>query len=381
MKTRAAVLWEVGQEWSIEDVELGDPRPEEVLVQLKAAGMCHSDEHIVTGSLFAPPEVEEAVGRGFLPMIGGHEGAGVVTAVGEGVTAFAPGDHVTASFIPSCGSCYYCNTGRKNLCDMGINLFGPGMLTDQVDRHHAKGEAVWTFTKLGTFAEHMLVHEASLIKIEQDIPFIPAALVSCGVATGWGSVVNAGEVRAGETVVIIGCGGVGMNAVQAAAIAGAGRVIAVDPVEFKREKAQEFGATHTANSVEEALELVMDLTVGRLAEKVIITVGEPEGSIIAPSMALVGKAGTLVMTSVASMAQIETQLSLFDLTMFGKRIQGTIFGSGNPQAEIPKLLGLYQQGKLKVDEMATQTYSLDQINEGYQAMRDGKNIRGVITFD
>jgi Zn-dependent alcohol dehydrogenase len=201
------------------------------------------------------------------------------------------------------------------------------------------------------------------------------------VATGWGSVVNAGEMKAGETVVVIGCGGVGMNAVQAAAIAGAGRVIAVDPVEFKREKAQEFGATHTANSVEEALPLVMDLTVGRLAEKVIITVGEPEGDIIAPSMALVAKAGTLVMTSVASMAQIDTKLSLFDLTLLGKRIQGSIFGSGNPQSEIPKLLGLYRQGKLKVDEMVTQTYSLDQINEGYQAMRDGKNIRGVITFD
>ena len=158
------------------------------------------------------------------------------------------------------------------------------------------------------------------------------------------------------------------------------KLVRTDPI-AAFEWAQQFGATHTANSVEEALPLVMDLTVGRLAEKVIITVGEPEGDIIAPSMALVAKAGTLVMTSVASMAQIDTKLSLFDLTLLGKRIQGSIFGSGNPQSEIPKLLGLYRQGKLKVDEMVTQTYSLDQINEGYQAMRDGKNIRGVITFD
>jgi S-(hydroxymethyl)glutathione dehydrogenase/alcohol dehydrogenase len=365
----------------VEEVELGAPRKGEVLVQLKAAGMCHSDEHLVTGGLFAPPEVVEEVGRGFLPMIGGHEGAGVVVEVGEGVDKLSPGDHVAASFIPSCGDCHFCNTGRKNLCDTGAFLFGPGMLRDQVDRHHARDKAVWTFCKLGTFAEHMLVSETSLVKIDEDVPFSPAALVSCGVATGWGSVVNAAEVRAGETVVVIGVGGVGINSVQAARIAGAARVIAVDPVEFKREMAQEFGATHTVKSMEEALPLVTDLTIGRLADKVIITVGEPEGEMIAPAMALVSKAGTLVMTAVASMAQIDTQLSLFDLTMFNKRIQGSIFGSGNPQDAIPELLNLYRLGKLRLDELVTRTYSLDQINEGYQDMRDGKNIRGVITFD
>ena len=382
MKTRAAVLWGINEPWSVEEVDIGDPMPGEVLVKMKAAGMCHSDEHLVTGETSLTPEMLEMVGgRDIIPIIGGHEGAGVVEMVGEGVTRFAPGDHVTASFIPSCGQCHWCIEGHQNLCDLGALLFAPGMITDGTDRHHAKGQPVGTMCKLGTFAEHMVVSEASLVKIEQDYPFPQAAIVSCGVATGWGSVVHRAEVMAGDTVVVIGVGGVGINSVQAARIAGASRIIAVDPVEFKRETAQALGATHTAASMEEALPLVMELTAGRMAEKAIITLGAMKGEYIFPAMELVGKTGTVVVTAQGDVTETDAQMSSFFLSMWNKEVKGTIFGSANPRVEIPKLLSMYRGGQLKLDELITKTYSLDQINEGYQAMRDGKNIRGVIVFD
>ena len=381
MKTRAAVLWKYKEPWSIEEVDLDPPKAGEVLVQMKAAGLCHSDEHLVTGETRLSPEMLELAGREMLPIIGGHEGAGVVVEVGENVTTVAPGDHVAASFIPSCGRCHWCVTGHQNLCDLGAFLFAPGMMTDGTDRHHVRGEWVNTMCKLGTFSEHTVVSEDSLIKIDQDYPFPQAAIVSCGVATGWGSAVHRAEVKAGDTVVVIGVGGVGINAVQGAREAGAVKIIAVDPVEFKREKAQEMGATHVANSMEEALPLVTEITNGILAEKAIITVGSMKGEYIGPAMELVGKCGTVVVTAQGDMLETDAQLSSFFLSMWNKEVKGTIFGSGNPRSEIPKLLNLYRQGRLKLDELITKTYTLDQINEGYQAMRDGKNIRGVITFE
>ena len=381
MKTRAAVLWEVNQPWSVEEVELDPLRPGEILVETKAAGLCHSDEHLVTGATEAPAETVEQYGRGLLPMIGGHEGSGVVAEVGEGVTRFAPGDHVAVCFIPSCGHCRYCLTGRHNLCDMGQFLMSAGMISDQVDRHHAKGRDVWVMCKLGTFAEHMMVTENSLVKIDDDIPFGAASLVSCGVATGWGSAVNRAEVKPGDTVVVIGVGGVGINAVQGARHAGAARIIAVDPAEFKRENAQKFGATHTATSMAEAMPMVVDLTAGRMADSAIVTIGEVKGEHLQQAMSLVGKDSTVVVTGLAPRLQIEAEISLAELTLYNKQIRGSLYGSQSPQLAIPKLLSLYQQGQLKLDELITQTYTLDQINEGYQDMRDHKNLRGVITFE
>ena len=234
---------------------------------------------------------------------------------------------------------------------------------------------------IGTFSEVTVVNEASCIKIEKDIPLDKAALVGCGVTTGWGSATYAADVKSGETVVIVGCGGVGMNAVQGAAMAGAANVIAVDPVEFKREQAQVFGATHTASSLEEATALVMDLTWGAMAEKCIITVGEGRGHHIAPAMAIIGKGGRVVHTSVADINDTEVTMSLFDLTLMQKELVGSIFGSANPRRDIPRLLRMYQNGTLKLDELVTNTYALDDINVGYQAMRDGENIRGMVMYD
>jgi NDMA-dependent alcohol dehydrogenase len=382
MKTRAAVLWDVGQDWKIEEVELDDPGPGEIVVQTKAAGLCHSDEHLVQGDMSISNADMEAMGLPpMFPIIGGHEGSGLVVQVGSGVTSVGVGDHVAASFIPSCGRCRWCSTGQQNLCDLGAKVFEPGMITDGRVAHHIAGAEASALAKLGTFSEHMLLSQDSVVKVEADLPWGPAAVVSCGVATGWGSAVHRAQVESGDTVVVIGVGGIGANAVQGARMAGAKRIVAIDPIEFKREKAMEFGATHTFSSLEEATPAISEMTWGQNADKVIITVGLVDGAMIAPAMAVVRKGGTLVVTSVANMMATDVQLSLFDLAMMNKEIKGTIFGSGNPRFDIPNLLSMYREGTLQLDELITKTYTLDQINEGYQDMRDGTNIRGVIMFD
>jgi NDMA-dependent alcohol dehydrogenase len=370
MKTRAAVLWEPNSKWSVEEIELDEPKFGEVLVKMKASGMCHSDEHLVTQDLPFPP-----------PIIGGHEGAGIVEKVGPGVTTLAVGDHVVFGFIPACGRCPSCSTGHQNLCDMGA-LMGLGtQITDGTSRHHARGEDLKLMCLLGTFAEHTVVNEASVIKIANDLPFEKACLVGCGVTTGWGSAVYAADVQAGETVVVVGVGGIGANAIQGARMAGAKRIIAIDPIEFKREKAMEFGATHTFASVEEAIPGVAELTWGRNADKVILTLGVGSGEIMLPAMAMLAKRGRAVVTNIHPAMEMEVKMSLLDLTLMEKQVVGSLFGSANPRADIPKLLEMYQDGSLDLDNLVTRTYSLDDVNQGYDDMRDGKNIRGVLVMD
>ncbi len=380
MKVRAGLIHGVGQDWQVEEIEVGDPQAGEVLVEWKAAGMCHSDEHIVTGDMVPPKEAWPMLGiDDFFPIVGGHEGAGVIAAVGPGVSSVAVGDHVSASFIPSCGRCRYCSTGRQNLCDAGAGAFQKGMITDGTARHHTTdGREVGLYAKLGTFAEYSCVAESQVIKVDADLPLDAVALVSCGVATGWGSATNRAAITAGESAVVVGIGGIGINAVQGAAMAGARHVIAIDPVEFKREKAMEMGATHTFASMEEAMPAVAQLTEGMMADKVILTPGVMYGDLMKLGTALAGKGGTIVVTAVAPMNQTESSVNLFELAMWNKEIKGTIFGSLNPRADIPRLLNLYRDGQLKLDELITNRYPLDEINAGYQAMRDGENIRGVI---
>ncbi|CAN5583898.1 NDMA-dependent alcohol dehydrogenase [soil metagenome] len=380
MKCKAGIVRGTHQDWEIADIEVDPPRAGEVLVQWVAAGMCHSDEHLVTGDMVPPEEAWPLMGiESFFPIIGGHEGAGVVAEVGPGVTSVAVGDHVSASFVPACGRCRYCSTGRQNLCDAGAGAFQKGMITDGTSRHRlADGSDVNLFAKLGTFSEYSCVAESQVIKVETDIPLEAVALVSCGVATGWGSATNRAAVQAGDTVVVVGIGGIGINAVQGAKMAGATHVIAIDPVEFKREKAMEFGATHTFSSMEEAMPAVMELSWGHMADKVIMTPGVMYGELMELGTKLAGKGGTIVVTAVAPITQTESSVNLFELAMYNKEIKGTIFGSLNPRADIPKLLGLYRDGQLMLDELITNRYPLDQINVGYQAMRDGENLRGVI---
>lgn len=382
MKVKAAVVYAPGQDWSVEEIEIGEPKAGEVQVRTAYAGLCHSDEHVLTGDMVPPPEALEQFGvTEWFPVLGGHEGSGVVEAVGEGVTSVQPGDHVSASFIPGCGRCHFCATGRQNLCDLGAGTMAGGMVTDGTFRHHtADGKPITALAKLGTFAEAMVVAESSVIKVEPDLPLSAVCLVSCSVATGFGSAVNRAEVGPGHTVVVVGIGGVGANAVQGAKAAGAANVVAIDPVEFKREKAMELGATHTANSMEEATALVTDLTMGRMADSVILTPGVLYGEMIQPAVALTQKGGTIVATAVAPWAQQDVKLNLFELTLFQKQLRGSIFGSASPRSAIPELLNMYRNGRLKLDELITKEYTLDKINEGYQDLRDGKNIRGVIKF-
>src|SRR4051794_17716001 len=223
VKTKAAILWEVNTPWSVEEIELDEPKAGEVLVRMAASGLCHSDEHLVTGDL--PFE---------LPMIGGHEGAGIVEEVGSDVSWLQPGDHVVFGFIPSCGRCQSCSTGHQNLCDLGMYLAGGLQIADQTSRHHADGNDLRLMCLLGTFSHHTVVNEASCIKIEPDLPLDRACLLGCGVVTGWGSSVYAAEVAPGDTVAVVGIGGIGVNAVQGARLAGAKRIVAIDPLEFKR---------------------------------------------------------------------------------------------------------------------------------------------------
>ena len=369
MQTKAAVLWEINQPWSVEDVELDAPGPGEVRVKLAASGLCHSDEHLVTGDL--PFE---------LPIIGGHEGAGVVEEVGEGVSWLTPGDHVVFGFIPSCGRCPSCSTGHQNLCDYGA-LMGVGkQIADGTSRHHAQGKDLGLMCLLGTFSHHTVVNEASCIKIENDVPLEKACLLGCGVVTGWGSAVYAADVGPGDIVCVVGIGGIGANAIQGAKLAGAKQIWAIDPIEYKREKAMEFGATHTAASMAEALEPLGAASWGTMANKVIMTMGVGSGEVLIEALALAAKRGRVVVTNIHPAMEMSANVSLLDLTLMEKQVVGSLFGSGNPRADIPKLLNLYREGQLDLDGLVTKTYTLDGVNDGYDDMRSGKNIRGVMVY-
>ena len=381
MKTRAAILWEPHTDWSVEDIELDPPKAGEVLVKIAASGLCHSDEHMVTGDMVIDPEIAASFGLNQFPVIGGHEGAGEVIEVGEGVTELEVGDHVVFSFIPSCGKCPSCSTGKQHLCELGAFLLAGKQFTDFTSRHHSKdGKDLGTMVALGTFSPFTVVSTQSCVKIEKHIPLEKAALVGCGVTTGWGSAVYAADVQPGESVVVVGLGGIGMSAVQGAALAGARHVVAVDPVEWKREKALELGATHAAASMADAQPLLQEITYGTMADKAILCVGLAEGHHVGEMMTLVKKAGRGVVTAVANMMASDVTLNLFEFAMQRKELVGCIFGNANPRFDIPRLLHLYMEGKLKLDEMVTNVYTLDDINQGYQDMRDGKNIRGVIHY-
>ncbi|MDA8039281.1 MAG: NDMA-dependent alcohol dehydrogenase [Actinomycetota bacterium] len=369
MEGRAAVLWGLGEDWQVEEVELDDPEPDEALVKMVAAGLCHSDEHIRTGDIPIA-----------LPAVGGHEGSGIVEKVGSRVTSLVPGDHVVMSFIPSCGRCRWCASGHQTLCDLGRYLM-LGSIANGVPRMRAKGQPVSPMSLVGCFATHQVMNEASLVKIEPDLPLDKAALVSCGVTTGWGSAVHSANVRPGDVVVVVGIGGIGSNAVQGARMAGARWIVAVDPLESKREAGKRFGATHAAEDVFQAFALVNDLTSGQLADSAILTTDVARGDLLGPTMALVRKGGAVVVTAIGPFSQSEVNLSLFELTLWHKEVRGSLFGGGNPRVDIPQLLSFYKDGTLQLDELITKAYALEEVNEGYQDMRDGKNLRGVIVFD
>ncbi|WP_026917575.1 NDMA-dependent alcohol dehydrogenase [Gordonia shandongensis] len=370
MKTKAAVLHGVDEEWRIEEVDLGDPVAGEVQVRLVSSGLCHSDHHLRTGQSPAP-----------MPVVGGHEGAGVVVKVGDGVTRFAEGDHVVTAFIPACGTCEPCSRGAQNLCDEGAGLLTGLSIADKTHRVTLGGEGLTQMCLLGTFSPYITVNQASLVKIEDDIPLKEAALLGCGVATGWGSATQIGGTRPGDTVVVVGIGGVGINAVQGAKAAGARFVVAVDPVKFKRDMAEKLGATHTFESVEQAVPAVGEMTWGAMADTAVLTHGEMKGEYIAEGLAMIRKGGQVVVVGMGDYAAMDVKMNLFELTLLQKRVQGAIFGGAGPRTQVPRLLNEYRSGQLNLADLVTQTYRLEDINRAYDDMLEGNNIRGMIVFD
>ena len=369
MKTRAAVIVEPGKPFEIEELDLDGPREGEVLIRYTHAGLCHSDLHVMHGDFPAR-----------LPMVGGHEGAGIIEDVGPGVTRVKAGDHVVCSFIPNCGSCRWCATGQQAICDWGATILEGYLPGERFPLTGTRGD-YGAMCTIGTYSQYGTVHQNSVVKVDDDLPLDKAVLVGCGVTTGWASAVYAAGVQAGETVLVYGVGGIGINAVQGAAHAGAEHVIAVDPLQNKRDKAMTLGATHTAADNEEAAQTVLDLTRGVGADKAIITVGVVKEPEITAAFQAIRKGGTVVITGMGSLTENTVQLPGTIMALYKKTVKGTLFGDANPTTDIPKLLALYRSGKLKLDELVTTTYGLDQVNQGYDDLQAGKNIRGVMIHE
>ncbi|WP_131770458.1 NDMA-dependent alcohol dehydrogenase [Candidatus Protofrankia californiensis] len=369
MKTKAAILTGFHKPFEIVELDLDGPGEGEVLIRFVAAGMCHSDLHLSDGDL--PPR---------FPIVGGHEGAGIIEEVGPGVTRVKPGDHVVCSMIPSCGHCRYCATGRQNLCDMGATIL-EGSMPDGSFRFHSGGEDFGAMCMLGTFSQYSTISERSVVKVDPSLPLETAVLVGCGVPTGWGTAIYTGGVRPGDTTVIYGVGGLGACTVQGAVLAGAKHVVVVDPIAFKRDTALKLGATHAFATAEEAQAAVTELTAGQGADQALILVGRVDENVVSAAFDIIGKGGTVVVTGLADPAKLTVHVSGAVLTLWEKTIKGSLFGSSNPQYDIPKLLGLYTSGHLKLDELVTSRYRLDEVNQGYQDLVEGRNIRGVLMHE
>jgi S-(hydroxymethyl)glutathione dehydrogenase/alcohol dehydrogenase len=373
MRTRGAVIRQAPGKWEVVDLEVDDPREDEVQVQLVAAGMCHSDDHVAKGDMPV----------GIYPWAGGHEGAGIVTKARRNRKGIKEGDRIVFTFLPSCGYCRWCSTGQSNLCDLSANLLAGSRWDDPTDfrlKMADTREPVGQYCSISTFVETTTVAADSCIRVPDDVPLDVACLTGCGVGTGWGSAVNNAHVRPGHTVIVMGVGGIGINAVQGAKHAGATTIIAVDPVPFKRQMALELGATHAYDSMEEAHELARQFTNGQGADSAIVTVGLTRPAHVAQAFSTIRKAGICVVTGLGPLTDFGLPISISELTFYQKRIEGSSFGGCNPNWDIPRQLEMYRAGVLKLDELITTRYSLDDIVQGFDDLLGGKNIRGVIDF-
>jgi S-(hydroxymethyl)glutathione dehydrogenase/alcohol dehydrogenase len=366
MKTQAAVVYEPGKRIEIEELELDKPQSGEVLIRYTYAGLCHSDVHVAHGDLEAR-----------MPMVLGHEGAGIIEEVGPGVTRVKEGDHVVCSFIPNCGTCRYCANGQQSICDWGATILEGYLPGERFPITGPRGQ-YGAMCMIGTFSQWGVIHQNSVVKVDDDLPLDKAVLVGCGVPTGWGAAVNTAKVSPGQTVIVVGIGGIGINAVQGARMAGAKNIIAIDPLENKREKAMELGATHSFADTADAMETLTNLTRGQMADAAILTPGLMTSEIVAGGFNAIGKGGVVVLTGLNKIEEENIQLSGSVMTLFRKSLKGSLFGDCNPTTDIPKILGLYQSGDIKLDEIITRTYTLDQVNEGYDDLLAGKNVRGVV---
>ena len=366
MKIKAAVLYELGGRLEVEDVELADPKEDEVLVKVAAAGVCHSDISVIDGVIPYP-----------LPAVLGHEGAGVVESVGAGVDQLRHGDHVIFSFIPACGRCFYCLRGMPNLCEPSLRL--GGNLYDGTSRlANGKGAPINHFSATSCFAEYTVVPQRGAIKIDPDVPLDKVALIGCCVTTGVGAVFNTAQVEPGSSVAVFGCGGVGLSIVQGAAISGAHPVIALDLWEERLDLAKELGATHTINaSTEDGTRRIRELTDGKGVDYAFEAIGNPDT--FSQAYRSIHWGGTCVCVGVPA---ADAKLT-FDsrLIMQEKTIKGSLYGSSNPRVDFLNLVELYKSGKLKLDPMITGRFPLDRINSAFEDLRKGIGVRSIVVFD
>ncbi len=367
MKAKAAILFEVGQKLDIREVDVQSPQAGEVMIKMAVGGVCHSDLHVMTGHLV-----------GALPAILGHEGSGIVAEVGPGVTTLKAGDHVIPMWRLSCGTCEYCSDARPALCAAGSQVRMTGRLLDGTTRFKYQGQEIKHFAGVSSFSEYSVIPAAAVLKIPQEFPLEMAALLGCGVITGVGAVFNAAKVRPGSTVAVFGTGGVGMNVVQGAVIAGAEKIIAVDILDSKLEMAKKFGATHTVNSKQtKAVDAVRALTGGRGVDYAFEVIGLPET--IRQAYDSLSKRGMAVAIGVAPMTK-EVSVPIMTLVYEERVLTGSVYGSSRPWIDIPMLMRLYDAGKLKLDELLTRRYPFSQINEAYAALERGEVLRSIVTF-
>ncbi len=364
---KAAALHDYGQPMTVEEVELADPKDTEVMVRIAASGVCHSDYVFVAGKpFFESPR----------PIVLGHEGAGVVEKVGAAVTTVEPGDHVVLSWIYACAACRYCAIGRPNICDFGRGpVIGQGYLSDGTTRLSRGGVPYYHFLGISTMAEYTVCDEKSVVKVQPDVPLDKAALVGCAVMTGVGAVINTARPSPGESVAVFGAGGVGISVIQGAVLAGAYPIIAVDNRAAKLEGALRFGATHTVDASEvDAVEAVREITeVG--ADYTFEAIGNVD--VMRQAWDATAKGGTEVVIGGAAMGD-EVSLPALDFPFTEKCIRGTGYGGARMSVDIPRLLSLYQAGRLNLDDMVTSTYTLDGVNDAFADLRAGKNLRGVL---
>jgi S-(hydroxymethyl)glutathione dehydrogenase/alcohol dehydrogenase len=355
---------EVGKSLSIEEVEVAEPAPFEVLVDVVAAGLCHSDLRFLEGSFDHP-----------LPTVLGHEVAGIVRHVGVSVRETVPGDHVVMSISVNCGKCSLCLTGKTHLC---VDKDATRRAAKEPSRLSLDGRPIAQFLDLSAFAEQMLVHESAVVTIDGDVPFDHAAVLGCGVATGLGAVFNTAKVQPGESVAVIGCGGVGLSAVQAARIAGASQVIAIDPLPAKLELARSLGATDVVGATDANLVArVVALTDGHGVDHVVEAVGDV--NTIEQGFAMTRRGGT---TTVVGLVPAGSTIRIpTDALFYERRIQGSVMGSNQFKTDIPRYIEMYREGLLDLGDMVTERIRLDQINEGFDSMSTGENPRILIEFD
>lgn len=366
---RAAVLQDVHEELQVVDVSLDTPGPHEVLVKMAAAGICHSDWHVMQGDLPVP-----------LPAVLGHEGAGIVEAVGQEVIRVKPGDHVVLSWVPSCGRCYFCLKGRYDMCEEAFNIQLSGILPGNVSRLRWDQKPLYHYLGTSCFAEHAVVADTGVIVIDPEISLSQAALVGCAVTTGFGAVTHTARVGPGDSVAVVGCGGVGLNVIQTAHLSGADPIIAIDVNPKKAELAKIFGATHfvDAGQSDDLITPVIDLTQGRGADFAFEVIGRKET--IEQTYGMVRKAGMAVIIGVAP-PHLDVELNAFSFPSQSKILTGSWYGQSVPSLDIPRILGLYQAGRLNLDDLVTGHYYLDQINQAFHDLVQGTVGRGVVVFE